>query len=125
MAMTISREGPSSSAPRSFARRRTNRRDAQGLHPRLRAARQDSPTPNFRRWHTKIGPVKAQVQRQGHLSDLDPPNGYKISGQGDGGVAGFAKGGATVKLTPKDGGTPRPTRSRPRSAANSRSSASA
>jgi uncharacterized protein len=39
------------------------------------------------------------------LSDLDPPNGYKISGQGDGGVAGFAKGGATVKLTPKNGGT--------------------
>ena len=39
------------------------------------------------------------------LSDLDPPNGYKISGQGDGGVAGFAKGGADVKLTDKDGGT--------------------
>jgi uncharacterized protein len=39
------------------------------------------------------------------LSDLDPPNGYKISGQGDGGVAGFAKGGATVRLTPKNGGT--------------------
>ena len=39
------------------------------------------------------------------MSDLDPPHGYKISGQGDGGVAGFAKGGATVKLTPKDGGT--------------------
>ena len=39
------------------------------------------------------------------LSDLDPPNGYKISGQGDGGVAGFATGGATVKLEPKDGGT--------------------
>jgi len=39
------------------------------------------------------------------LSDLDPPNGYKISGQGDGGVAGFAKGGATVTLLAKDGGT--------------------
>jgi carbon monoxide dehydrogenase subunit G len=39
------------------------------------------------------------------LSDLDPPNGYKISGQGDGGVAGFAKGGATITLLPKDGGT--------------------
>ena len=39
------------------------------------------------------------------MSDLDPPNGYTISGQGDGGVAGFAKGGATVKLLPKDGGT--------------------
>jgi uncharacterized protein len=53
----------------------------------------------------KIGPVKAKFKGRVTLSDLDPPNGYKISGQGDGGVAGFAKGGATVKLTPKDGGT--------------------
>src|ERR1700684_3882735 len=54
---------------------------------------------------TKIGPVKAKFKGKVTLSDLDPPNGYTISGQGDGGVAGFAKGGATVKLTPKDGGT--------------------
>jgi hypothetical protein len=54
---------------------------------------------------TKIGPVKAKFKGKVTLSDLDPPNGYKISGQGDGGVAGFAKGGATVKLTPKNGGT--------------------
>ena len=53
----------------------------------------------------KIGPVKAKFKGSVTLSDLDPPNGYKISGQGEGGVAGFAKGGATVKLTPKDGGT--------------------
>src|SRR6204780_1855194 len=53
----------------------------------------------------KSGPVKAKFKGKVTLSDLDPPNGYKISGQGDGGVAGFAKGGATVKLTPKDGGT--------------------
>ena len=33
------------------------------------------------------------------LSDLDPPNGYRISGEGSGGIAGFAKGGATVTLT--------------------------
>jgi uncharacterized protein len=54
---------------------------------------------------TKIGPVKAKFKGKVTLSDLDPPNGYMISGQGDGGVAGFAKGGATVKLAPKDGGT--------------------
>src|ERR1700749_1169338 len=54
---------------------------------------------------TKIGPVKARFKGKVTLSDLDPPNGYKISGQGDGGVAGFAKGGATVALTDKDGGT--------------------
>ena len=54
---------------------------------------------------TKIGPVKAKFKGRVHLTDLDPPNGYKISGEGEGGVAGFAKGGATVVLTPKDGGT--------------------
>jgi uncharacterized protein len=53
----------------------------------------------------KIGPVKARFKGSVTLSDIDPPNGYTISGQGDGGVAGFAKGGAVVKLTPKDGGT--------------------
>src|SRR5207248_2660751 len=53
----------------------------------------------------KIGPVKARFKGKVRLSDLDPPNGYKISGEGDGGVAGFAKGGATVALVEKDGGT--------------------
>jgi uncharacterized protein len=53
----------------------------------------------------KIGPVKARFKGRVHLSDMDPPNGYKISGEGEGGVAGFAKGGAAVKLTEKDGGT--------------------
>lgn len=53
----------------------------------------------------KIGPVKATFKGKVTLSDIDPPHGYKISGQGEGGVAGFAKGGATVKLAPKDGGT--------------------
>ena len=53
----------------------------------------------------KIGPVKAKFKGRVELSDIDPPNGYKISGQGEGGVAGFAKGGADVKLAPKDGGT--------------------
>jgi carbon monoxide dehydrogenase subunit G len=54
---------------------------------------------------TKIGPVKAKFKGKVRLSDLDPPNGYKISGEGEGGVAGFAKGGASVVLTDKDGGT--------------------
>ena len=53
----------------------------------------------------KIGPVKARFKGKVRLTDLDPPNGYRISGEGDGGVAGFAKGGATVALTDKDGGT--------------------
>jgi carbon monoxide dehydrogenase subunit G len=54
---------------------------------------------------TKIGPVKARFKGKVHLSELDPPNGYRISGEGEGGVAGFAKGGATVTLAEKDGGT--------------------
>ena len=53
----------------------------------------------------KVGPVKARWKGNVRLSDLDPPNGYKISGEGEGGVAGFAKGGATVALAEKDGGT--------------------
>ena len=53
----------------------------------------------------KIGPVKAKWKGRVKLSDLDPPNGYKITGEGEGGVAGFAKGGATVSLSDKDGGT--------------------
>jgi carbon monoxide dehydrogenase subunit G len=54
---------------------------------------------------TKIGPVKARFKGKVQLTDLNPPNGYRISGEGDGGVAGFAKGGATVTLIEKDGGT--------------------
>jgi len=46
----------------------------------------------------KVGPVKAGFAGKVTLSDLDPPNGYRITGEGSGGVAGFAKGGATVRL---------------------------
>ncbi|MEI5680820.1 carbon monoxide dehydrogenase subunit G [Mesorhizobium sp. CCNWLW179-1] len=53
----------------------------------------------------KVGPVKARFQGAVSLSDLDPPNGYKITGEGQGGVAGFAKGVAVVKLSVADGGT--------------------
>jgi carbon monoxide dehydrogenase subunit G len=53
----------------------------------------------------KIGPVKARWKGKVRLTDLDPPNSYRISGEGEGGVAGFAKGGATVSLSDKDGGT--------------------
>ena len=53
----------------------------------------------------KVGPVKARFKGQVTLTDLDPPNGYRISGEGTGGVAGFAKGGAKVRLEDADGGT--------------------
>lgn len=53
----------------------------------------------------KVGPVSARFKGRVTLSDFDPPNSYKITGEGEGGVAGFAKGGATVNLQDKDGGT--------------------
>jgi carbon monoxide dehydrogenase subunit G len=46
----------------------------------------------------KVGPVKATFNGKVTLSDLNPPAGYTISGEGTGGVAGFAKGSATVAL---------------------------
>src|SRR5665213_3850242 len=46
----------------------------------------------------KVGPVKATFGGKVTLSELDPPNSYRISGEGSGGVAGFAKGGASVRL---------------------------
>jgi hypothetical protein len=53
----------------------------------------------------KIGPVKAGFSGKVTLSDLDPPNGYTITGEGQGGAAGFAKGGAKVRLEAADGGS--------------------
>ena len=53
----------------------------------------------------KVGPVKARFAGKVTLSDLDPPNGYTISGEGQGGAAGFAKGGAKVRLEPDGDGT--------------------
>jgi len=47
----------------------------------------------------KVGPVSAKFKGQVTLTDIDPPKGYTISGQGSGGAAGFAKGSAKVALT--------------------------
>jgi carbon monoxide dehydrogenase subunit G len=47
---------------------------------------------------SKVGPVKATFQGNVTLSNINPPEGYTISGEGKGGVAGFAKGGADVSL---------------------------
>ncbi|MEQ8710282.1 MAG: carbon monoxide dehydrogenase subunit G [Rhodospirillales bacterium] len=46
----------------------------------------------------KVGPVKAKFGGEVELTDINPPRSYKISGQGKGGAAGFAKGGAEVSL---------------------------
>lgn len=47
---------------------------------------------------TRIGPVSARFSGKVTLTDLDPPNGYRIAGEGQGGAAGFAKGAARVTL---------------------------
>jgi carbon monoxide dehydrogenase subunit G len=53
----------------------------------------------------KIGPISAKFAGKVTLSEIDPPNGYTITGEGAGGVAGFAKGGATVALSDDGDGT--------------------
>ena len=53
----------------------------------------------------KIGPVGASFKGKVQLSDIDAPNGYTISGEGEGGIAGFANGGAKVQLADAPGGT--------------------
>lgn len=53
----------------------------------------------------KIGPVKARFNGAVELSNLKPPKSYTISGEGKGGIAGFAKGGADVTLTEDADGT--------------------
>src|SRR4051794_34362566 len=53
----------------------------------------------------QVGPVKANFSGKVTLSDLDPPQSYTIAGEGSGGVAGFAKGSAQVKLADEGGAT--------------------
>lgn len=52
----------------------------------------------------KVGPVKATFKGEVTLSDVVPGTSYTISGEGKGGVAGFAKGGAEVRLSDAEGG---------------------
>jgi len=53
----------------------------------------------------KVGPVKATFKGKVTLSDIVVNESYTISGEGTGGVAGFAKGGANVNLADAEGGT--------------------
>jgi carbon monoxide dehydrogenase subunit G len=64
-----------------------------------------SPTDFVASARIKIGPVSATFKGKVTLSDLDPPNRLVLSGEGQGGVAGFAKGGAEVVLAPEGAGT--------------------
>ena len=53
----------------------------------------------------KVGPVSAKFKGRMKVQDPDPPNRYNLVFEGQGGVAGFAKGQATVMLSPQDEGT--------------------
>jgi len=53
----------------------------------------------------KVGVIKATFKMAGTLMDLDPPNGYTLRGEGKGGMAGFAKGSAQVRLEEDGDGT--------------------
>src|SRR5215813_8379492 len=69
------------------------------MHSRLSVLEMTIPTEMTATVVLKVGPVKATFGGKVTLSDLDPPNSYRISGEGSGGIAGFAKGGATVTLS--------------------------
>jgi len=53
----------------------------------------------------KVGPVSATFNGVVHLENLNPPESYRIAGEGKGGAAGFAKGGADVSLQETPAGT--------------------
>ncbi|MBU0584698.1 MAG: carbon monoxide dehydrogenase subunit G [Alphaproteobacteria bacterium] len=52
----------------------------------------------------KVGPIKATFAGEVTLSNLNPPHSYTITGEGKGGIAGFAKGGADVVLVEESPG---------------------
>lgn len=53
----------------------------------------------------RVGPVSAKFKGKMKLSDIKPPVSYNIAFEGQGGVAGFAKGSAGVQLSPDGHGT--------------------
>lgn len=53
----------------------------------------------------KVGPVSAKFKGTMKLADIVAPHSYRLTFEGQGGVAGFAKGEASVKLTPQDNAT--------------------
>lgn len=66
--------------------------------PGCQTLEQQTPTELTATVSLKIGPVKASFDGEVELKNLNPPQGYRLEGEGKGGVAGFAKGGADVNL---------------------------
>lgn len=66
--------------------------------PGCKELEQTSPTRFAAKVQLKVGPVSATFAGTVELQDIDAPNGCRIVGQGNGGIAGFAKGGSDVRL---------------------------
>ena len=66
--------------------------------PGCQSLERQSDTDMTARVKLQIGPVSATFSGKVKLSELDPPNGYRIAGEGSGGAAGYAKGSALVRL---------------------------
>lgn len=73
--------------------------------PGCQELEQTSPTSFTAKVKIKIGPVSATFSGTMELLDIDAPAGCRIQGQGNGGVAGFAKGSSQVHLMENAGGT--------------------
>ena len=66
--------------------------------PGCKELEQTSPTGFAARVQLKVGPVSATFAGTVELQEIDEPNGCRIVGQGNGGIAGFAKGGSDIRL---------------------------
>ena len=77
----------------------------KGCIPGCDSIEQISPTEFQLAMTAKVGPVSAKFKGKMTLSDVVPPQTYTINFEGQGGVAGFAKGQARVDLAPDTGGT--------------------
>jgi carbon monoxide dehydrogenase subunit G len=73
--------------------------------PGCQSLERQSDTDMTARVKLQIGPVSATFSGKVKLSELDPPNGYRIAGEGSGGAAGYAKGNALVRLLDDGPGT--------------------
>ena len=71
----------------------------KGSIPGCQSLEMKSPTDMAATVVLKIGPIKATFNGEVTLKNLNPPHSYTIQGEGKGGIAGFAKGGADVTLT--------------------------
>lgn len=67
--------------------------------PGCQSITQDSPSAYSAKLVAKLGPVKATFTGVIHISESNPPESYRISGQGQGGLAGFASASARIRLT--------------------------